>query len=214
MAKKTAFRLAAITSLAGDRRSKDAWRSVSKGMLLCLSFAILTSQAHAAQPRSFLTPIRSVTAPAGAANLCQTYAWACSVSTHGSSISSSDLAAIRDVNRAINRSVRFVDDQKQHGAQERWSLPTARGGDCEDFALLKKHELIRRGFPAQALLVATALDRKRRGHAVLIVRTDAGDLVLDNLTDRIKPWSDTGYVFLRMQNPAAPNRWVSLVSAN
>jgi predicted transglutaminase-like cysteine proteinase len=187
---------------------------VLAGRALCLIFVLMAVQARAAQPRHFLTASHGATAPVGARQLCRTYAWACSVSAHASRVSTGDLAAIKSVNRAVNRSVRFVTDQRQFRTEEHWSLPTDRGGDCEDIVLLKKQALIQRGFPAQALLIATALDRQRRGHAVLIVRTDAGDLVLDNLTDRVKKWSDTGYIFLRMQNPDAPSRWVNVVSAN
>jgi len=86
-------------------------------------------------------------------------------------------------------------------------LPGPRGGDCEDFALAKKKRLIEAGVPAGAVLIATALDRRRKPHAVLVLRARAGDYVLDNLTDRMLLWHRTGYSFLRMQNPIAPWKW-------
>ena len=47
---------------------------------------------------------------------------------------------------------------------------------------------------------------------MLVVRTDTGDFVLDNLTDRVLDWRKTGYTFLRMQNPQAPNRWSAVLA--
>lgn len=214
MAQQMASGPAAKAVSSNRKIPHNAWQSVMTGMALCLVLVFMAVQAKAGQPRSFLTASHNASAPVGARQLCRTYAWACSVSTHASRVSTDDLATIRNVNRAVNRSVRFVTDQRQFRKEEVWTLPTDRGGDCEDYVLLKKQALIQRGFPAQALLIATALDRQRRGHAVLIVRTDVGDLVLDNLTDRVKKWSDTGYIFLRMQNPAAPSRWINVVSAN
>ena len=38
------------------------------------------------------------------------------------------------------------------------------------------------------------------GHAVLVVRTDQGDLVLDNLTGTIKPSNQTGLRWVAMTN--------------
>ena len=111
------------------------------------------------------------------------------------------------VNRAVNRQIAEVADQAQYNRQEFWALPTSMGGDCEDFALLKRQQLMAMGVPGERLLIATVLDRQRRGHAVLVLRTDRGDVVLDNLTNRIKHWSQTGYTFLRMQDPDAPSRW-------
>jgi predicted transglutaminase-like cysteine proteinase len=120
---------------------------------------------------------------------------------------SETLALASRINRRVNRQVREISDQRQYRRSEHWSLPTARGGDCEDFALLKKRELIRHGVAPGRLLIATALTPRREAHAVLIVRTADGDFVLDNRTSEIKPWLATGYSFLRMQDPAAPERW-------
>lgn len=153
-----------------------------------------------------------VSAPPGAQALCQTYRWACSASSEKRHPSRSELRLIQQINAYVNRTVRPVEDAKQYGVVERWAMPTRRGGDCEDYALAKKLELIRRGVTPQRLLLATVLDRKRNAHAVLVYRSDQGDLVLDNLTNRIKNWRDTRYVFLRMQDPKNPRGWVNVLS--
>ena len=48
------------------------------------------------------------------------------------------------------------------------------------------------------------------GHAVLMVRTDRGDFILDNQEQKVKLWTETGYRFIKRQAQENPNRWVSL----
>lgn len=154
----------------------------------------------------YIAPRKPIAAPQGFAGVCERYSWACARS--GSKRLTADFLGLADgVNRKINARVRQVSDRSQYGREEVWALPTGRGGDCEDFALLKKRELIQMGVPANRLLIATVLDRNRSPHAVLVVRTAAGDYVLDNLTNRIRGWRQTGYTFLRMQNPSSPGHW-------
>jgi predicted transglutaminase-like cysteine proteinase len=161
--------------------------------------------AHAFLPQGAAAP-----APRGAEGLCARYDWACARQDAGRVPSRADLELAQKVNRAVNARTRQVTDQAQYGRGDVWALPTATGGDCEDLALAKKRMLVASGFPSARLLVATALDRARQPHAVLVVRTGSGDLVLDSRTDRVMPWVETGYVFLRVQDPRAPGRWRSV----
>lgn len=169
------------------------------------------STAHAAPP-AFLASGQVVAAPAGATALCRTYPWSCAGKRRRAALPSSAVALAESVNRSVNRQVREITDIAQYRRQEHWALPTSRGGDCEDLALLKMRELLRRGVAPERLLMATAFDSRRGAHAVLILRTDRGDLVLDNLTDRILPWWKTGYSFLRMQNPNDKRGWVAVMA--
>jgi predicted transglutaminase-like cysteine proteinase len=56
-------------------------------------------------------------------------------------------------------------------------------GNCHDYAVSKRHELIRAGWPSASLRLAIAYTRGGVGHLVVIVRTTDGDRVLDNLTN-------------------------------
>ena len=152
-------------------------------------------------------------APSGAQALCQTYSWACARAGNQSATSADQLRRISAVNVRINRSVRAVEDDRQYGVAEHWALPTKIGGDCEDFALLKKRELVLQGVDPRRLLIATVLDRQRNPHAVLVFRSDTGDLVLDNLTDQIRAWRETRYMFLQMQDPDRPTGWVNVFAS-
>ena len=161
---------------------------------------------------TFLVAQHVITAPNGASGLCAKYRWACAP-TAQAPMSQSDLMRLAvAVNTKVNRQTRAISDQTQYGREEHWTLPSARGGDCEDFVLLKKKTLIEHGVASQNLLIATVLDRRMASHAVLILRTPRGDVVLDNLNKDIRPWKSTGYTFLKLQNPTAQNRWDAVVA--
>lgn len=109
------------------------------------------------------------------------------------------------VNRAVNASVQERSDRANVDKDDDWRVP-ATYGDCEDFAILKKRELLKRGWPASALLLTVARYRGG-GHTVLTVRTSEGDLVLDNLTNTVRDWSRTPYRYFARQSQSNGNRW-------
>ncbi len=113
------------------------------------------------------------------------------------------------VNDEVNR-LPEITDIANYEKPEYWTLPNARGGDCEDMALLKRKRLIERGWPADALLLATTLDTDGAGHAVLLVAAQGGELVLDNKTSAILPWRMTPYRWKARQSRERPYAWVDL----
>ena len=187
--------------------------AVSRTVLALSAMALFIGpDAASAGQEAFLKARMTVSAPAGAADLCGRYPWACLRSASAPvRISGSQLDYAVSLNRQINRQVRSISDQAQYGVTEHWALPTSRGGACEDFALLKKKQLIAAGLDPQMLLIATALDRRRQAHAVLVMRTERGDFILDNLRDEVLHWAQTGYTYLRMQDPADPRRWTAVI---
>lgn len=119
------------------------------------------------------------------------------------------LAELDAVNRQVNAAIKPATDAEIYGEVERWTLPTDRG-DCEDYALLKRHILMRQGWPASALLMTVVRDEKGEGHAILTARTSKGDYILDNKTDEMKLWSATPYTYVMRQSYIDPNVWLSL----
>jgi predicted transglutaminase-like cysteine proteinase len=122
------------------------------------------------------------------------------------------LEAWRDlvqVNKQVNETIRPLTDLKHWGVVERWSYPDDGYGDCEDYALLKRRILIASGWPREALLL-TVVRREGEGHAVLMVITDRGDYVLDNINSNVLLWSNTSYRFIKRQSQYDSNIWVSL----
>ncbi|UXN61652.1 transglutaminase-like cysteine peptidase [Phyllobacterium zundukense] len=104
------------------------------------------------------------------------------------------------VNSTVNASIKQQSDMQTNGVEDLWTIPT-KAGDCEDFAILKKRELLKRGWPAAALLLTVArLPFSNEGHVVLTVRTSSGDLILDNRTNSVRDWSSTSYRYYARQS--------------
>jgi predicted transglutaminase-like cysteine proteinase len=68
-------------------------------------------------------------------------------------------------------------------------------------------ELRAAGYPASSLMLAVAYQRRIGLHTVLVVRTQMGDYVLDNMSWAVKPWSKVKYSWLSVQSPDDPSRW-------
>lgn len=119
------------------------------------------------------------------------------------------LQELNDINRSVNRAVEPATDLEIYGVTEYWTFPGAKG-DCEDYALLKRHQLMERGWPASALLMTVVRDEKNEGHAVLTARTAQGDFILDNKTDEVRAWHKVPYTFVMRQSYIDPKVWVSL----
>jgi predicted transglutaminase-like cysteine proteinase len=114
------------------------------------------------------------------------------------------------VNQWVNTHVKPMTDMEHWGVVERWNYPDDGYGDCEDYVLLKRRMLLQAGWPREALLITVVRDKHGDGHAILTVKTDKGEYVLDNQNDQILLWSDTGYRFVKRQSQFDPNVWVSL----
>jgi len=114
------------------------------------------------------------------------------------------------INNWVNQKIKPMTDLEHWGVVERWSYPDDGYGDCEDYVLLKRRLLMEAGWPREALLITVVRDTHGDGHAVLTVKTDRGEFILDNQNPEIALWSDTGYRFVKRQSQADPNVWVSL----
>ena len=113
------------------------------------------------------------------------------------------------VNYTVNTAIQPMTDEQIYGVEERWAYPRTVG-DCEDYALLKRKMLIDDGFSPSDVLMTVVLQPNGDGHAVLTVRTDHGDFVLDNMRSKVLLWSDTEYTYLKRQSADDPARWVKL----
>ncbi|WP_112664490.1 transglutaminase-like cysteine peptidase [Microvirga flavescens] len=116
---------------------------------------------------------------------------------------------IVSVNKRVNNEIKPVTDQDHWGVVDRWSLPDDGQGDCEDYQLLKRKRLTELGLPRRAMRMTVVIDELGEGHAVLVIRTDRGDYVLDNKHSNVLSWDQTGYVFVKRESQDAV-AWVSL----
>ena len=126
------------------------------------------------------------------------------------------LNELNSVNRQVNRDIA---PQPNLGgiATEKWVI-SPRAGECHDYAVTKRHELLARGWPSRALLLSEVVIPSGEHHLVLVIGMKDPDtakvvnLVLDNLNDNLRPVGLTPYRWLRMESPDDPRLW-STVSA-
>ncbi|EHS53859.1 transglutaminase family protein cysteine peptidase BTLCP, partial [Rhizobium sp. PDO1-076] len=122
-------------------------------------------------------------------------------------------SVISEINATVNHSVTPMTDLEIYGRDEVWVYPTDVG-DCEDFVLLKRRKLMSAGFSAADLLITVVRKPDGEGHAVLTVRTQSGDFILDNLNDEVKLWNETRYTYLKRQASYDTGRWVTIENGN
>ena len=118
-------------------------------------------------------------------------------------------AELAALNRDVNRRIEERSDLETTGMKDEWRLPRDGVGDCEDFAIMKKHELMKRGWPASSLLLTVARNGQE-GHAVLTVRTRQGGFVLDNRSSRVLDWTRTDYRYFARQSIGDGARWTRI----
>lgn len=194
----------------GKHATKIARFGLIGGIMFCVGAQLATAQQmamHAPPAGAETTP------PIGWVEFCERSGRECMVEALPAEIIPLDETSWREIvriNAAVNREITPVTDMENHGVIELWSYPTDGKGDCEDFVLEKRKRLMRAGFPRQALLITVVRDNKGDGHAVLTVKTDHGDFILDNQASKVLAWHETGYRFIKRQSQETPNRWVSL----
>lgn len=149
--------------------------------------------------------------PVGHYEFCKRYADECQKNDSQGVVKLSRTAwnKIVEINGAVNVSIFPRTDEEMHGIPELWSYPSTEG-DCEDYALLKQYMLERAGFPRSALLITVVRQPNGDGHAVLTVRTDRGDFILDNLVETVLDWKETEYRYLKRQSEKNSAKWVSI----
>lgn len=192
-------------------------------MLRGLSVAVLllllgASPPGAAEFHSFTAleaPAGSITSPPlGWTQFCENYRSECKDEERPAQmidLTAETWSVLQSTNNLVNRTIEPVDDIAHWNVNEKWDFPSDGKGDCEDYALAKRKFLLDRGYPLPALLLTVVYRQgDREGHAVLMIKTKSGDLILDNRRDVILDWSDTGYTFLKRQSQENANRWVTL----
>ncbi len=183
--------------------------ALTGGLLACQ--AIPSASALDASSYASVGPQTSV--PWGWVDFCRRYQGECDggpAAAQDIKLSTKTIKEIARVNRWVNANVEAETDMDHWGLADRWDYPIDGKGDCEDYALLKRKMLIELGFPRQALLMTVVKDGDEEGHAILTLKTDKGEFVLDNLNDRMTPWNATGYRFVKRQSQDDPNVWLTI----
>jgi predicted transglutaminase-like cysteine proteinase len=179
-----------------------------------LAAALAMPPANAASERAlFISVGTTARAPIGWIEFCSEYAPECetkALDARDVVLSAKAWKDLTRINRWVNETVKPITDLEHWGVVERWNYPDDGYGDCEDYVLLKRRMLMQSGWPRQALLITVVRDKRGDGHAVLTVKTDKGEFILDNQHEDVLLWSDTGYRFVKRQSQNDPNVWIAL----
>ena len=192
-------------------------RTAAASAIALLSLALSPNGGIAEERPLFISVGDATRAPIGWVEFCVEYDPECKTKPslpRDVMLSTQAWKDLQRVNLWVNGHIKPMTDMEHWGVVERWNYPDDGYGDCEDYVLLKRKMLTQAGWPREALLITVVRDKNGDGHAVLTVKTDKGEYVLDNQIDEIRLWSDTGYRFVKRQSQSDPNVWVSLVVPN
>jgi len=116
---------------------------------------------------------------------------------------------LKRVNHDVNLSIAPMLKSYGSNLEDGWTIAPG-SGDCNDYAVTKRHELLESGLPSKALRLSVVKTASGIGHLVLVVVTTKGDLVLDNLTEAIRPWQSTDYHWLKIQSATDSKFWYEI----
>lgn len=162
---------------------------------------------------------KPVLAPVAFVRFCMRYQGDCKVSPMGSDqipvvLTKARLAELSKINHDVNSSIR-PQTNLAGVLGEQW-LVGPHQGDCNDYAVTKRHKLLARGWPSHSLLLTEVVVASGEHHLVLVVRTSEDDFVLDNLSAHVRPVSQIAYKWVRAQQIENPKFWtkINVVRAN
>jgi predicted transglutaminase-like cysteine proteinase len=183
---------------------------------IAIGFFVAASSAYAIPLSRGAWPIYTVvvektTPPDGWAEFCHNYTPECDVKSatpRKIALTTEVWDKITEVNHWANAHIKPTPDRKHWGRINKWDFAEDGRGDCKDYVLVKRRMLMQAGLPREALLISVVWTPQNKGHAVLIVRTDKGDYILDNLASKVVLWNQTPYDYVMRQTQANPNAWV------
>jgi predicted transglutaminase-like cysteine proteinase len=205
---------------ATRRRSGIASKKTILGLVAALGLGLMGFGASGAAAQTSSVPVASLPAAAGGdarapyawVEFCKKYPVECRVNTGEADrieLTPKVWKQIVAMNTKINREIDPVTDMEHWGVVDRWDMAEDGRGDCEEYVLVKRKKLAEAGIPRRAMLVTVVIDEENAGHAVLMIRTDRGDFILDNKRNSVLTWQQTGYVYVKRE---AQDRvaWTSL----
>ena len=205
-----------------------SWLCLAAAMIVVAAGPAVAAKAHRSHPRAehvdmigqlldpaHDAPIGGMTrVPYGWADFCSRRPMECRVDVADPvdiALTPALMETLEAVNARANAEIEPVSNFDHWGTLlDHWDYPVDGKGDCKIYALWKRRLLLDMGFPRQALLMTIVRDLEGNGHTILTVKTDHGDLILDNMVGEIRYWDETGYKFVKRQSQADPNVWVSV----
>ncbi|HEY3678878.1 MAG TPA: transglutaminase-like cysteine peptidase [Bradyrhizobium sp.] len=203
----------ASSSLVIERR-----RVAIKSVCCTIFVAISTFGAHAAPVARMQMILSNSTLPPVAHTIfCMHYPGECAETVGAASFFSSSApalyTALDTVNRHVNIAIRPIREKSGHILTNRWLL-SPLSGNCNDYAVSKRHELLLLGWPSWALLLAEVVLANGEHHLVLVANASGESFVLDNLKPGVVPLTEAAdYRWLRIESPDDPKSWIAFDSA-
>lgn len=182
-------------------------------LVLALALAVRVQAADAGNKRNDALLLREpvvetspVLAPFQHVRFCLRYPRDCQPSsTRRKPVPLQKMGLLKSVNTKVNQSIN--PRSKAYDGSEIWAI-APETGDCNDYAVTKRHELLARGLPSSALRLSVVVTPEGVGHLVLVVTTTVGNLVMDNLAEEIVQWQLTEYRWLKIQTKNDPQLWI------
>lgn len=203
------FNRLGTTGLEGSQQIMGNTISVNKSM--AWMFAVSTSlivQALPACASTWLNTGSATSRPFGHIEYCKKRPFDCRQNKGSAKLQALSLGALNSVNSSVNHRIKPMRDEDQFGVRDLWSYG-AKVGDCEDFAIAKRAALLSRGYRPENTLLAMGYEGGQ-AHVVLLVRTDGGDYVLDNLNPAVLPVEKSSVRISKVQSPKNGAEWLSV----
>jgi predicted transglutaminase-like cysteine proteinase len=179
-----------------------------------LAAAVLLATASPAAAANAMYTGGTTSPPIGHFEFCRTHVSECKIrsrDTRPEPMTNKIWRQIVSINQSVNQQIRPLGDFDHFGKDEVWNYPTDGFGDCEDYVLEKRRRLLQGGVPISDLLITVVLREDDSGHAVLTVRTDKGDFILDSLNPQVLRWDRTRYRYVKRQAIDYTGHWVSIL---
>lgn len=194
----------------------SGWKtSIAALALLCISAAAANAQTsrQGAMTTGALPPVGSLDVsrsgdsrpPIGWVQFCANRAYMAECAVDTSEPEKVELTTklwrlVTGINTRVNKDIEPITDMDHWGVVERWDMAEDGKGDCEEYVNVKRKRLVEAGVPRRALRIVVVIDEENAGHAVLMLRTDKGDFILDNKRNAVLAWHQTGYVFIKRES--------------
>jgi predicted transglutaminase-like cysteine proteinase len=201
---------------------RNRFGGIMRGAGWLMGACVLLASAGAASAQQQVAALPVATMPAAASgearapyawvDFCKKYAAECRVDRNEADrveLTPALWKKIVGINLKVNRDIDPVTDMDHWGVVDRWDMAEDGRGDCEEFVLVKRKRLADAGIPRRAMPVTVVIDEENAGHAVLMIRTDRGDFILDNKRNAVLPWGQTGYVYVKRESQERV-AWTSL----
>lgn len=187
---------------------------IGKSGLVCITFVLtfLSLSLSLAVTRSdhrYMQVGKRVLAPFGFVQFCLRKPTRCTPSK------TQDLIILNTVHRTqleeVQVSVNRAISPRPKGAPDQPWTDDATVGSCKEYALAKRSRLLDLGYPSSALLLAVAVIPTGEHHLVVVIVTDRGDFVLDNLRTAMVRWDRLPYRWVERSTPENPQFWRAIV---